>query len=309
MDQPIAVGAQKTVSLNIHEAYLSGRKELAEHLLNTLGHTPNVIEAVRRLFWSPAFCDADGLPQPILPGGGSVRRLDVIGFEDRPPAVENIRNRFLRLRVTTSWFLPAPDYRSYEDYFAALSKKTRKRLNWMRNAFEREGASLTPARTEAELEEFLEIYRSQRPESAWVTTLKSTVVRVFRTLEEAGRNGSFILRDCRGAGVAGLFGFFTDRAYNACLLGRRPGDLEKYSPGYYLMAWSIRQHFAGRPQMYYLLGPGEEDYKKSFLAKPLPVYRYEVRTWRNAWAIARLYFRAKDERRKAGHQSSITSDP
>ena len=121
---------------------------------------------------------------------------------------------------------------------------------------------------------------------------------MFRKLEEAGRNGSFILRDRNGAGVAGLLGFFTDQAYNACLLGRRLSDLEKYSPSYYLMAWSIQQHFAGRPQMYYLLGPGEEDYKKSFLAKPLPVYRYEVRTWRNAWAIARLYFRAKEERRR-----------
>ena len=288
--------------MNIHEAYLSGRKELAEHLLNALSHKPNVIEVVRRIFWTPAWCDADGLPQPLWPGGASARRLEVIGFEDHPPAVENIQNRFLRLRVTTSWFLPAPDYPSYEEYFAALSKKTRKRLNWMRNAFEREGVRFTPARTEAELEEFFEIYRRQRLESAWVTTLKSTAVHVFRKLEEDGRNGSFILRDRNGVGVAGLLGFFTDQAYSACLLGRRPSDLEKYSPSYYLMAWSIQEHFTGRPTMYYLIGPGEEDYKKSFLAKSLPVYRYEARTWENAWAIVRLYFRAKNERRKASNQ-------
>lgn len=292
----------------IVESYLAGRAELASALLTELQSVPGLHEVIGRIFWSPAFCDTDGLPRPILPGGESARRLEVIGFEDHPPAVENIRNRFLRLRVATSWFLPVPEFRSYEDYFAALSKKTRKRLNWMRNAFEREGGRFTPVRTEAELEEFLEIYRSQRPGSAWVTTLKLSVVRVFRKLEEAGRNGSFILRNRNGAGVAGLLGFFTDKAYNACLLGRRLSDLEKYSPSYYLMAWSIQQHFAGRPQMYYLLGPGEEDYKKSFLAKPLPVYRYEAQTWKNAWAIARLYFRAKDERRKARNPSSAAGD-
>jgi hypothetical protein len=52
----------------IAESYIAGRAELASSLLNSLRFTHEIYEVIRRIFWSPAYCDTDGLPQPILPG-------------------------------------------------------------------------------------------------------------------------------------------------------------------------------------------------------------------------------------------------
>ncbi len=284
--------------MNIAQAYCSGRAELARALLEGTNADPHVPTVVQRILWSPAYCEADGQPrfffQPLEQGS----RLEVIGFEDRPIAVERVGKDYLRLRITACWYVPFQDYRGFEDYFAHFSKKTKKKLHWMKNSLEREGVRLVPARTESDFREFLDVYQSQRPDSAWVRQWPDTLIRVFAQLERMGKSRSYLLKDKEGTAVAGSLGYLTDGAYHCCLLARRVGMFERQSPGFFMLYRPIQDLFAERPDLFCVLGPGAYQYKHSLLARPLPIYRYERRSWSNAASIVRLYLRAISERRK-----------
>lgn len=46
------------------------------------------------------------------------------------------------------------------------------------------------------------------------------------------------------------------------------------------------------------MGPGKYDYKPAFLAKPLPVYRYERDSILNLFGLMRLHHRLAKERKQ-----------
>jgi CelD/BcsL family acetyltransferase involved in cellulose biosynthesis len=74
---------------------------------------------------------------------------------------------------------------------------------------------------------------------------------------------------------------------------------DKYSPGNYLAFWIIKNllESSGHPA-FFIFGPGEFEYKKRFLAKALPVYRYERITPANIHGLVRMINRWRKERYK-----------
>ena len=57
--------------------------------------------------------------------------------------------------------------------------------------------------------------------------------------------------------------------FNFTHLTRKKGLLDKFSPGFYLTYWIVRQLYAEHPEVrYFFMGPGKYDYKPAFLAKP-----------------------------------------
>jgi hypothetical protein len=113
-----------------------------------------------------------------------------------------------------------------------------------------------------------------------------------------GRNRSCLLRTPDGVVFAGALGYLTDGAFNLHMLTRRDGVLDKYSPGFYLTFWLIRNMLTQDRPVLFLFGPGEFQYKKTFLARELPIYRYERRCLPNVFGVLRLYNRLRKERQR-----------
>ena len=286
--------------MDVAEAYCAGRKELAEDILGDCGDGPAILEVLRRTLWSPAFCDPDGVPTFFFPSRKWRHRFEVVGFGRASGQVENVRDRYLRLRVNGNWYLPLGEYGDADSYFRALSKKTRKKLRWLRNSYEHLGVERTEIRTRSELEEFLQLYLTQWPESDWGRELREPLTEVYLAMSERDRNRSCLLRDENGEAVAGALGYLTDQAFNLHMLVRRPGRLDKYSPGFFLTFRLVERFLRDEPRALFLFGPGEFGYKRTFLAQELPIYRYEARNWRNVHGVLRLYNRCRKQRRRGG---------
>ena len=286
--------------MDVAEAYCAGRKELAEDILGECGDSPAVLEVLRRTLWSPAFYDPESTPTFFFPSRKWRHRFEVIGFDSASEQVENVGGRYLRLRVNGNWFLPLAEYADADSYFRSLSKKTRKKLRWLRNSYESLRVECTGIGTRQELDEFLQLYLSQWPDSDWGRELREPLVEVYLAMGEQGRNCSCLLRDENGSAVAGALGYLTDRAFNLHMLVRRPGHLDKYSPGFFLTFRLIERFLRDEPRALFLFGPGEFGYKRTFLAQELPIYRYEARNWRNVHGVLRLYNRCRKQRRRGG---------
>ena len=125
------------------------------------------------------------------------------------------------------------------------------------------------------------------------------VWHIYKELERQGKNFSFLLLDRDGLAVAGNLGYINGESFNFTHLTRRSSELDKFSPGFYLTAYLIEKLFARTPQIkYFFMGPGKYDYKVTFQAKCLPIYRYVKKSWSNIFALLQLYDRRKKERRK-----------
>ena len=285
------------MSLNIHEAYISGRKELAEHLLNTLGHKPNVVEAVRRIFWTPAWCESDGAPRFFFTSKRYRYRFDCIGFENRPPEIENIQKRFLRTQVTTCWYLPLSDYPSFEEYLKKLSSGSRKKFRKLEKKYDDERIEFVPMTTDADMENLLRIILARWPDSEWGHELRDPLFQIYREFKTMGIVRVFLLRDAVGQSIAGSLGYLTGNVYNGVWLVRRQGVRDDLSSGFYHTAQLIRRLIEER-SLFYIMGPGDYDRKRTFRASPLPIYRYETFTWKNANGLLKLCIRGWREKKK-----------
>ena len=284
--------------MDVAEAYCAGRRELAETILGGCGDRREILEVLRRTLWSPAFCGPDGTPTFFFPSRKWRHRFEVVGFDSASAHVENVQGRYQRLRVNGNWCLSLGEYGDADSYFRALSTKTRKKLRWLRNSYEHLGTECTEIRTRPQLDEFLELYLSQWPESDWGRELRGPLMEVYLAMGERGLNRSYLLRDESGDAVAGALGYLTDQAFNLHMLVRCPGRLDKYSPGFFLTFWLIERFLSDEPRALFLFGPGEFDYKRTFLARDLPIYRYEARTWRNVHGILRLHNRCRKQRKQ-----------
>ena len=140
------------------------------------------------------------------------------------------------------------------------------------------------------------MYLAQWPGADWCGALKESWFRVTLKLEEWGRNCSFLLREPGGTCLAASLGYLTDKAFNLHLLTHRPGAWDKYSPGFYLAYRLVREMLESHRAELFLFGPGEFDYKRTLLGEPLPVFRYETRTWLNLLGILKLRNRLRKER-------------
>ncbi len=288
------------LTLPAQHCFCAGRRALVEQLLGRLGDDPLTHEVLRHTFWSAAWCNGSGTPTFIFPFPyGPLFRFETIGFGPAPAGIQRIPPRHLRLPVTTNWFLDLAAQAAPDDYLAALSAKTRKQYRWLRNAYQREGVSIAPARTAADLAAFLDIYAQQRPDSRWLAKWRPGFLRLYAEFEKMGANASLLMRDREGRPVAGAMAYLTEAAINLHLLARWPGRLDKLSPGNYLVFDLINRALAGKTRPGLFLGPGEYDYKKMFLGQPLPVYRYEVLSVRNLAGLVKLYHRAWKNRRAA----------
>jgi hypothetical protein len=280
-------------------AYADARDTLANELLAMMGENRTAARFMADLLWSGAWCGPDGAPHDLFPGRWRSRR-EVIG----PPeaAVEGIQRveGFLRFRTTTNWMIDLAQWADTEVYFAALSKKMRKKLGWLRNSYPRLEVRYEPIDTAAQYERFLAIFRQRWPDSDWETRYYDWFVQAMTRWASDGRWYSEIMVDAEGRDVAAFTGYYTGQAYNLHLLCRAEGMLEKYSPGFFLV-WHILEHlFAERRVRYCFLGPGRFDYKEKFLAQELPVFRYENISLMNAGGLLKLMNRARAQRRRRG---------
>ena len=283
----------------VQEAYCTGRKRLADELQAELAAYPHLLEVLRRTLWSPAWCGGDGVPDFFFPSRKWRHRFEVIGFDCRPLGVEAVAGgQFLRAQTTSNWHLALAGYADGDAYLHQLSKKNQKKLRWLQNVYEREKIQFVPIKTREQLEEFMSVYVTQWPETNWATELKETLFAVYLYFEKAGVNRSFLVKDADGRTVAGSLGYLTDHGFNLHMLTRKDGMLDKYSPGYYLTYWLVRRVLNEERTEAFFFGPGAFEYKKSFMAQELPIYRYERRTWTNMLSILRLYNRCRKERRR-----------
>ncbi|NCC50840.1 MAG: GNAT family N-acetyltransferase [Spartobacteria bacterium] len=291
--------------IDVQTGYCAGRQELAHALTDALAGDPHFPEVMRRMLWSPSWADAAGIPHAFYPGKKWKYRTNVVGFEPCAVRLEEIDGTYLRVQTTTNWALDLQPYGNTEAYFAALSKKMRKQLRWLDNVYEREHITVAPVRTEKEILAFVELFRTQWPDSDWCGSLKRSFVRFFRALEEMGKNRGFLLRTRDGTDLAGIMGYMTEHAYNLDLLARRVGEMEKYSPGFYIAFWMVRYFLEEEHPAWIMMGPGEYEYKKRFLATPIPVYRYERKTWRNLPGLIRIKNRYRKEMRKQWRRDAV----
>lgn len=291
----------------IARGFCAGRRELAGELISDLRDIKDIEGVIQRLFWTPAWCESGGRPQFFFDPVGRKFRFDAIGFEDGVVGVAQAGSEYLRLAVTSNWYLCLAEYNDFDRYFEALSPKSRKKLRWLMNVYEREKVQFLPVANRADIETFLSIFATQWPESVWVGQWREAFVRVYLRLIEMGRSRSFLVRAASGEYAACSMGFLTEHAYSLGFLARRAGVIEKFSPGFFLSFWMVKRMFETDRPAYFLFGPGEFEYKKTFLAGKLPIYRYERRCWGNMTGILRLYLRAHKERRKqsdGGHGES-----
>ena len=263
-----------------------------------LAGDPYASEVMRRMLWSPSWAGPDGLPQPFFPCTKWKYRTDVIGFEPTSLALDNIKGQYLRVQTTTNWMLDLQSFADIEAYFAALSKKMRKQLRWLDNVYKRESVQVVPVKSEQDILAFLDVFKTQWPDSDWSGIRTASFVRFFLALEAMGKHRSFLLRTSDGIDVAGIMGYMTDHAYNLDLLARRVGVMEKFSPGFFIAYWMVKHFLEEENPAWIVMGPGEYEYKKRFLATPLPLYRYEQRKWRNWRGLIRIKNRYRKEKRK-----------
>jgi hypothetical protein len=112
-----------------------------------------------------------------------------------------------------------------------------------------------------------------------------------------GIERGFLLRDAAGQSLAGSLGYRTGNVYNGLWLIRRQGVRDDLSSGFYHTAQLIRRLIEER-SLFYIMGPGDYDRKRTFGASPLPIYRYETFTWKNANGLLKLCIRGWREKKK-----------
>ena len=71
-------------------------------------------------------------------------RFDCIGFENRPPKIENIQKKFLRAQVATCWYLSLSGYPSFEEYLKELSSGSRKKIRKLEKMYRDEQIEFVP---------------------------------------------------------------------------------------------------------------------------------------------------------------------
>ena len=293
--------------ISCQDAYLTGRAELALYCQQLIAGQAENRHWLTHVFWENAWCDTDGRPQYLFYQPESWRRCNVQGFSAcRQLAVETI-DKYKRLQVTSNWVLPLHQYASAEQWFAELSAKNRKRLRWLRNALPKQKVEIVPLDNEEKFRRFESLFDAQFPRNQLGSDSSRSLWRIYQELIAMGKNFSWLMLDADGEAVAASLGFCQGQACNFTHLTRKPGLLDKYSPGLYLVYWMIEQLYAlpQRPA-YFFLGPGTYDYKPAFLAVPLPVYRYELNSWRNVFGLLRLYNRCRREENKTKAQREKT---
>ncbi len=105
--------------------------------------------------------------------------------------------------------------------------------------------------------------------------------------------------DQEGRDVAACLGYIHRRAFNFSHLTRQDrSPLDKYSPGFYLVFWTIEALYREQTADWFFFGPGDYDYKPGCLGEPFPVYRYERLNPLNLGGLIKLWNRGRKERRR-----------
>ncbi len=249
--------------------------------------------------WSPAHVGADGRPAPFYAYDKWKYRQEVVGFDCQPLRMERIGRSFLRLQINTGFYLPVTEHPDFRQYHNGLSSKLRRKLRGLDDFYREAKVQLVPARTAADFEDFAAIFNTQWPKDAWVNQLQPYLPKIYLRLEKLGRNRSLMLRDQHGVAIAGLLMYRTDHAVNWHLLSRRIGMLDKHAPGTYLVHRALQHFFDEGKETLLMFGPGDYEWKRRFLGRPYPVYRYEALDLRNLVGLAGLWKRLYEERYNA----------
>ena len=284
-------------------AYVQGRSALAEKLLERLKSVlPNPLDLRRflpDLLWSDSWADDAGAPHAFFPAIGMHRRY-VIGpsLEDEP-GVERCGS-YCRFKTTTNWALDLNAYRDVDDYFEQLSKSMKKKLKRYVNGAERWGLTLERIQNSAQMDRFLNVFAKQWPGSDWETVYKPCLYEAYAMFEETGCGKCYLMIDEQGVDAVAALGYYTGNAYNLHLLARQDSALDFLSPGYCATYALIKEVMEEKRADYFYFGPGFFEYKERFMAKPMPIYRYERRCLSNLPGLVKLYNRARKQHTRRG---------
>lgn len=249
------------------------------------------------MFWTPAWCESDGVPRFFFSTKRYRNRFDCIGFENGPPKIEIIQKKFLRAQVATCWYPSLSGYPSFEIYLKELSHGSRKKFHKLEKIYRDERIEFVPMTFDADLEDLLRIILARWPNSEWGHELHEPLFQIYREFKAMGIDRGFLLRDAAGSSIAGSFGYRAGDVYNGLWLIRRLGARDDLSSGFYHTARLIHRLIEER-SLCYVMGPGDYDRKRTFGASPLPIYRYETLTWKNAKGLLKLCVRGWQEIKK-----------
>ncbi|MBI4356598.1 MAG: GNAT family N-acetyltransferase [Gammaproteobacteria bacterium] len=278
--------------MKVIDLYCGGRGEMANSLAEVCGLKGlELQEFLRRFLWTPAYCLQDNLPQYLFPIESRMR-VSVIGFSPSSYKIENIQNSFLRIPVSSNWYLDFSLYENFSDYFTKLSQKMKKQLRWLKNSYQHQDFRFIPVRGREDLEAFMSLYQAKWPRSAWARQLKEPLFKAYLFLESCGWNHSYLLKDREGEVVAGSLGYQTGHTFNLhMLVHQQNGKYDKYSPGFFLAFWLIQHLMEETALSGCWFGPGKFDYKERLLCQAFPTYRYEKIAWNNLSGLSGLLFR------------------
>lgn len=280
------------------DSYLEGRPELGRHCLQLLGDSPINRRILSHVFWENFWCDDQGVPQTLFYDAALGKKQNVQSFDSqKTPSIEK-KESFLRLEVTANWVLEMGKYKDHDEWFTALSGKTRKKLRWIRNALPKENISIVPVNNEETFRLFEKLYAAQFPKFALNSQENNGVWKIYQELEKQHKNFSFLLLDSEKKPVSANLGYINGSSFNFTHLTRGNSALDKFSPGFFLTYWLIRELFTSHPEVeYFFMGPGTYDYKPALLGVPLPVYRYVHNSLFNLREVLRLRWRLRKELR------------
>ena len=166
------------------ESYFSGRSELGKECLKLVGNTPAGRRIHSHVFWENFCCNDKGEVQTLFYDAVPGKKQNVQSFDPwQAPAIEK-RCGFLRLRVTANWVLEMGKFADLEDWFSALSGKTRKKLRWLRNALPKENVSIVPIDSEERFRQFEQLYAAQFPKYALGCEDNEGVWKIYQELEK-----------------------------------------------------------------------------------------------------------------------------
>lgn len=284
-------------------AYVQGRAVLAESLQSRLASVMPDAAVVQRvlpdILWSDSWADDAGVPHAFFPAVWKNRRYVIGAPRTDETGVERCGS-YNRFKTTTNWALNLNAYRDTNDYFEQLSKSMKKKLKRYVNGAERWGLTLERIQTRAHMDRFMKVFAGQFPGSDWETKHTSCLYEAYALFEETGCGKGYLMMDEHNVDAVAALGYYTGKAYNLHLLTRQDSALDFLSPSYCATYALVKEVMEEKRADYFFFGPGAFEYKERFLAKPMPVYRYERRCWSNLPGLIKLYNRARKQHTRRG---------
>ena len=283
----------------VRVSYCAGRRADAAAMRELVRDFEAPEQQLRHVFWDNAVLGDDGGLETFYAPLDQKKKFTALSFDPvtAPPEIRRTAD-FAYLRVNSHRVLELGEFSGPEAFFAALSRKNRKKLRWLRNAVPAQGIRFAPLETPEQFAMFARLYGAQFPKYPPDSADNTATRRIYGEFHRLGRSFSFLLLAPDGAPLAASLSYLTADSCFFTHLTRARGEYDKFSPGYYLTYRVISELLTAKPEIrFFFMGAGDYDYKRAFLGAPLAIYRFERRSLRNLPGLLRLRFRLRKELR------------